>query len=457
MKTRRLEGKSGRGWFATAARVFTWTCAALWCDRAIAAPDYLFQLTPIVAPEGGATRAWAINESGAVAGEVETADGVVQAFVWTTNDGLRVLGTLGGLNSRAQDINDRGLVVGESDSSNGTVCAFAWTESTGMRPLPGFEQTLYSTAYAANEKGQIVGSIEDHLGMHAALWENGDLKILPRLPGEGPVQPLDISRTGDVVGQIQTGSEEEIAGHAFYFPDAVNAVNLTDFRLISAFGGSAAVAINSRETAVGYTMMDSSRVRAFRYEPGGGFTLLKDHDALYSSARDINDQGDVVGSCIPSYISDEFACAWLDKRWFDLNEIMDTGADWWLVQATGINRSRQIVGYALHGEKQQAFMATPIADKATADWPVLSLDVRDITDNDQRERSLILQVAVNHDAEIRRVLFFENGVVIGSAETPPYEWGWQGRVEGEVEFYAEAVEVSGRRLRSPRTMIGLRE
>jgi len=443
--------------FTAAAGVFAWFCAALWCGLAVAAPDYLFHLTPIIAPEGGATRAWAINESGAVVGEVETADGVVQAFVWTTNDALRVLGTLGGLNSRALDITERGLVVGESDMSNGTVCAFAWTESTGMRPLPGLDQTLYSTAYAANEKGQIVGSIEDHLGMHAALWENGTVKILPRLPGEGPVQPLDISRRGDVVGQIQTGSEEEIAGHAFYFPGAVHAVNLTDFRLVSAFGGSAAVAINNRETAVGYTMMDSSRVRAFRYQPDGGFTLLKDHDALYSSARDINDLGDVVGSCIPSYISDEFACAWLDNRWFDLNEIVDTRADWWLVQATGINRSRQMVGYALHGEKQQAFIATPIGQIEPADWPVLSLGVRDITDQGQRDRSLILHVTVNHEAEVRRVLFYENGVVIGAVETPPYEWGWQGRVEGEVEFYAEAVEVSGRRLRSPRTMIGQRE
>lgn len=432
-------------------------CLLLFSDRADAQPDYLYALTPIIAPDGGATRAWAINQSGAVVGEVETIDGVVQAFVWTSNTGLRVLGTLGGLNSRALDITDRGLVVGESDTSNGTVCAFAWTESTGMRSLPGREQTVYSTAYAANEKGQIVGSLEDHHGMHAALWENGALKILPRLPGEGPVQPLDISRNGDVVGQIQTGSEEEIAGHAYYFPAAVSAKNLADFRLISAFGGSAAVAINNQETAVGYTMMDSSRVRAFRYQPDGGFALLDDHDALYSSARDINDRGDVVGSCIPSYISDEFACAWLGDRWFDLNEIVDTGADWWLVQATGINRDRQIVGYAWHGEKQQAFMATPVGDVTPADWPVLSLDVRDITDKDQRDRSLILHVAVNHEAEVRRVLFYENGVVIGMVDTPPYEWGWQGRLKGEVEFYAEAVEVSGRRLRTPRAMIGSRE
>ncbi len=432
-------------------------CLMLCSDRAVAQPEYLYALTPIIAPEGVATRAWAINESGAVAGEVETIDGVVQAFVWTSNTGLRVLGTLGGRNSRALDITDRGLVVGESDTSNGMVCAFAWTAVTGMRSLPGREQTIYSTAYASNEKGQIVGSLEDQHGMHAVLWENDALKLLPRLPGEGPVQPLDINRTGDVVGQIQTGSEEEIAGHAYYFPAAVSAKNLTDFRLISVFGGSAAVAINNQETAAGYTMMDSSRVRAFRYKSGGGFALLDDHDALYSSARDINDRGDVVGSCIPSYISDELACAWLDDRWYDLNEIVDTGADWWLVQATGINRDRQMVGYALHGEKQQAFMVTPIGDRSPADWPVLFLDIRDISEKNQRDRSLILHVAVDYDAEVRRVLFYENGVVIGIVDTPPYEWGWQGRLEGEVEFYAEVVEVSGRRLRSPRTMIGPRK
>jgi probable HAF family extracellular repeat protein len=426
---------------------------------AAAEPTYLFSLTPIVAPEGGATRAWAVNEAGVVVGEVETAAGVVQAFIWSRDGGFRALGTLGGLNSRALDITDRGMVVGESDTSNGTVRAFVWTEANGMRPLPVIDQTVYSTAYAANEKGQIVGGLEDHLGVHAVLWENGSVKLLPRLPGEGPVQPLDISRNGDVVGQIQTGSDDEIAGRAFYFPGAVTAKNLSDFRFISSFGGSAAVAINDRDTTAGYTMMDSSRVRAFRYQPGGAFTLLDDHDAMYSNARDLNDGGDVVGSCIPSYLADEVACAWIDDRWFDLNEVTDTGADWWLVQATAINRSRVITGYALHGETHRAFVLTPEADVSPAGWPVLELDVRDLTETDQQDRSLILSLTIRHDADVRRVVFYENGVVIGTADTEPYEWGWQGRIDGEVEFYAEVVDTSGRRLRSPREVIadGLRK
>ena len=458
MKKRRPAGEIGRGRIGAALGRFA-CVAVLWFGFASAAaePNYLFSLTPIAAPEGGATRAWAVNETGIVVGEVETAAGVVQAFIWSRDGGFHALGTLGGLNSRALDITDRGLVVGESDTSNGTVRAFAWTETTGMRPLPVIDQTVYSTAYAANEKGQIVGGLEDHLGVHAVLWENGAVKLLPRLPGEGPVQPLDISRNGDVVGQIQTGSEEEIAGRAFYFPGAVNAKNLSDFRFISSFGGSAAVAINDRDTTAGYTMLDSSRVRAFRYQPGGGFTLLDDHDALYSSARDLNDRGDVVGSCIPSYLSDEVACVWFDDRWFDLNEVTDTGADWWLVQATGINRDRVITGYAQNGETHRAFVLTPNEGITPASWPELDLDVRDITDDHGRERSLILSATMLRDADVRRVLFYENGVVIGTADSAPYEWGWQGRVEDEIEFYAEVIDATGRRIRSPRATIGPRE
>lgn len=412
-------------------------------------PAYLYRLTPIASPDG-ATRAWAVNDAGLVVGEVETGAGAVRAFVWTRAEGLQVLGTLGGRNSRALDVNADGLVVGESETSNGVVRGFVWTVAEGLRPLPAPEVATHSTAYAVNELGQIAGSIEGLAGMHAVIWNGGEPAYLPQLPGAGHVQALDINRAGDVVGQIQTGSAEAFAGHAFAFPEAVTARNLTRFRLISSHGGSAAVALNEHGHAVGHTMLDSSRVRAFRYHPDSGFVLLPDHDALYSSGRDINSRGDIVGSCIPSYWSDELACAWIDGRWFDLNESTDAGPDWWLVQATGINRDRAVVGYGLRGERHTAFLLEPAEDLAPADWPVCILDVRELDSDDRAVSSLILSVDVRHQAPVRRVLFYENGVVIGSVDEPPYEWGWQGAPPQETEFYAEILETSGRRIRSAR-------
>ncbi len=422
--------------------------------RVVAAPmKPLYTLVPISAPGGGATRAWALNSQGVVVGEMETGDNEVHAFIWSSDKGLRELGTLGGRNSRALDITDQGVVVGESETTAGEMRPFLWTESTGMRALPVTTSTVHGTAIAANERGQVVGMIEDADGQRAAWWEDGTVRLLPRLPGAGAFQALDVNKGGDVVGQIQTGAEEAFAGHAFYFPAGLAARNLTDFRLVSAFAGSAAVALNDAGEAVGYTMVDSARVRAFRYRPGAGFTLLEDHRALYSSARELNARGDVVGSCIPSYWSDELACAWLEGRWFDLNEITDTGPDWWLVQATGINHRRDITGYGLRGERHTAFLLRVESDADPATWPATVLTLRDLTEPNQRDRSSILAVEPPPGLSVRRILFMENGVVIGAVEEPPYEWGWHGSRDGAYEFMAELIDDHGRRYRTPRRFL----
>ncbi len=437
-------GRRSAGW------IITFLVFAAMCHVVAAPLNPLYTLVPITAPGGGATRAWALNSHGVVAGEVETGENEVHAFVWSQDKGLRVLGTLGGRNSRAIDINDQGVVVGESETAAGDMRPFLWTETAGMRALPVTTSAVHGTAIAVNERGQVVGMIEDAAGQHAAWWEDDTVRLLPRLPGAGAFQALDVNKAGDVVGQIQTGAEEAFAGHAFYFPAAQAARNLTDFRLVSAFAGSAAVALNDEGEAVGYTMVDSARVRAFRYRPGSGFTLLEDHRALYSSARELNARGDVVGSCIPSYWSDELACAWLEGRWFDLNEITDAGPDWWLVQATGINHRRDIAGYGLRGERHTAFLLRFLSDADPGSWPVPVLALRDLTEPKQRDRSAILSVEPPVGLSVRKILFMENGVVIGAVEEPPYEWGWHGTRDGAYEFMAELVDEHGRRYRTPR-------
>lgn len=451
MNPRRTEGVAGVG--QGAVRIIR-VAALLVAFTALAGPTPpLYTLVPITAPGGGATRAWALNNHGVVVGEAETGENEVNAFVWSQAEGLRILGTLGGSNSRALDINDQGQVVGESETAAGVMRAFTWTAATGLRALPATTSAVHSTAIAVNERGQVVGMIEDEDGQHAAWWSDDAVHLLPRLPGAGSFQALDVNAAGDVVGQIQTGAEEAFVGHAFYFPSALEARNLTDFRLVSAFAGSAAVALNDHGEAAGYTMVDSARVRAFRYRPGAGFTLLEDHRAQYSNARELNAGGDIVGSIIPSYWSDELACAWLDGRWFDLNEITETGPDWWLVQANGINRRRDIAGYGLFGERHTAFLLVFRPDAAPGSWPAPALEVRDVTEPDQHDRSAILRVEPPASLPVRRVLFLENGTVIGAVDEPPFEWGWHGSRDGAYEFMAELLDDQGRRYRTPRRFL----
>jgi len=319
---------------------------------------HLYVLTAIDTP-GANGRASAINHQGWVVGEAETESGEVQAFVWRPETGLQMLGTLGGHNSRAYDINRRGLVVGEATDTNGITLAFCWDEKQGMRKLPVTEKTIFSAAYAVNDAGQIVGSMEDHRGMHAVMWRSDKMIILPRLPGSGNIQPLDINQHGDVAGHIKTGSDESFGSHAFYFPAAVVARNLTSFRLISPHSGSAAVALNNFGETAGYTIQDHARVQAFRYNRREGLMPLEDDGAIYSTALDINDNGQVVGSYISSYDSDETACAWFKGRLLDLNALTDKPGDWFLIQATGVNASGHIVGNGLSGDQSRAFLLAP--------------------------------------------------------------------------------------------------
>ncbi|HMP90896.1 MAG TPA: hypothetical protein PJ991_11895 [Kiritimatiellia bacterium] len=302
------------------------------------------------------SRATAINEQDWIVGEIENGDEAVQAFLWKPDIGITMLGTLGGQASRGYSINRHGVVVGESADEHGITRAFIWSEQDGMVPLPAPDGILFSAAYAINDHGFIVGSVEARDGMQAVLWRDGTIIILPRLPGSGNIQALDINTRGDVIGHIKTGSEELFGSHAFYFYDAVKARNLTTFTLLSHLSGSAAVALNDRGDAGGYIMRDAARVQAFLYSRRKGTRMLDDGEAIYSTVYGINNLMHAVGSRIASYDSDESACLWKDGEMIDLNELPGIPSDWWLVQATGINDKGSMIGNGLNHDINRAFL-----------------------------------------------------------------------------------------------------
>jgi probable HAF family extracellular repeat protein len=100
---------------------------------------------------GGRSIARGVNDKGQVVGYSDLSTAGTHAFVWTEQDGLIDLGTLGTY-SFAHDINDRGAVVGSSNPPNAGATAFLWTERGGMLGLGDF-----FTADAVNAKEQIMG------------------------------------------------------------------------------------------------------------------------------------------------------------------------------------------------------------------------------------------------------------------------------------------------------------
>lgn len=439
----------------------TFRCSALVTalllpDRVCAGgePLFLYEPVPITHLGGGESRASAINNLDWIAGESLNAEGSTTAFVWTPDAGIAPLGTLGGNTSRAFDINDTGVVVGESTDSNRITRAFRWTREAGMQPLVHPAGAFLSSALAVNESGQIIGTLEDEEGSHTVLWQGDELIFLQRLPGAGHVQPLSVNLRGDVVGQVGVGLEDDPSvSLAFYFPGALAARSLAEFRLVSALSGSSAVSINEEGIAAGYLMTESSRVRAFRYHPQRGIEMLDDRGALFSSAADINDQGWVVGSLISSYAADEGACLWRDGRSFDLNEVADRGETWWFVQAVGINKKGSIAGCGIAGEKNRAFLLRPVEGADPDAWPQPGLRMREQASEDPSDRVAVLEAVIPSGLAIRRVSFYQDDVLLGHVDEAPYEWGWEGNRDDEKSFYIELMEKSGRLSRSPRQTV----
>jgi len=413
---------------------------------------FLYTLTDLGTLGGQASRGEAINDQGWVVGESETVGGETRAFLWKPGGKMRSLGTLGGNVSRAFAINNQGWVVGESTTSDQTTRAFLWTEEDGMKPLSSGDGIRFSAAYAINDRGQVVGTQENQDGIHAVVWQEGRTKIIHRLPGSGYIQPLDVNERGDVAGQIETGTDENQISHAFYFRRALDAQNLSEFRLISPQSGSSAVSINDTGEAVGSIMSDSSRVRAFRYERATGVEILDDGDSHYSSASDLNQRGEIVGSSISSFTADETACLWHRGTWFNLNEVTDSLDGWSLTQALGINSTGQITGYGVFADDNRAYVLTPTGQTPDR-WPSINITLAEHTESNDTERIIVIKADVINDVLIRRVIFYMNGQNLGSVEEPPYEWGWQGERDTEHECYAVMADNKGRIISSPKVRI----
>jgi probable HAF family extracellular repeat protein len=133
-----------------------------------------------------------INNHGDIVGQSFTFSSVVHPLLY--HDGLtQDLGTLGGNSGSATAINDLGEIIGWSTTtSNAETHAFLYRNGTmtdlgtfGARTnIPGLLSYSYSSAYAINNWGQIVGTSTTPNGIHAFLYWDGtmvDLNDLVKL------------------------------------------------------------------------------------------------------------------------------------------------------------------------------------------------------------------------------------------------------------------------------------
>ncbi len=209
---------------------------------------------------------------------------------------------IGWQGSYGNGLNQAGVIVGGLSKANGgneVFTAFAWKQNAGMHYLAGLSRKG-SSASAVNDMGQVVGSSLTANGQtHAFLWTR-----------EGGAQ--DLGTLGGL--------------------------------------GSAALAINNSGQVVGYSETATGISHAFLWTQDAGmqdlFSLThKTCAGCESYAEAINDSGVIVGKLGDHEGARDYAFVWKNgsaKSLGDLGGVgINGGSD-----ATGINKSGQVVGYA---------------------------------------------------------------------------------------------------------------
>ena len=271
-----------------------------------------------------------------VAGLSRDADGWCSVIWHVAGDGI-FAGPfdLGGPNLNVQAaVNDAGTVV----TSSGHV----FVRNKEPQELPALG-ALDVNARAINNNNQIVGWIVYEEGgirvAEGALWtldENGK-------PGEpttlGDFFPKDISDTG-----VMAGEDESIAMAAIArFQDGTWKVS--SLGTLLGFDWSMADAISSDGCWVAGTCRREGPWQAFLWSEDTGMIDLGSLAGGDSHAYDVNNAGQVVGTCDTNEGRYSMtAVLWDNLQAFDLNALTDAGNKTHLNIAKGINDAGQIVG-----------------------------------------------------------------------------------------------------------------
>ena len=279
----------------------------------------------------------------------------------------------GGVNSRGFGISSTNLAVGDGYfiTSLMPVSHAAMFKGGVAVDLGVLEGQVFSRANGVNAIGQVVGfsgQERDSSESKAFLWTSQTGMLDLGTLGGSYAQANAINDAGFIAGAAQTGGMGPmVTTHAFIYQPAVP--YLPRMRDLGVLGGlsSYGMAINSNNHVAGYSTIKTNdqRVHAFLHDGTKMIDLgslgWPGTDTDVSVALGVNNSDQVVGYSYLPAVGDmplqQVAFLWsrdgtrTGRAMVNLNTLLnDTGRDYLLTSAVGINDSGQIVANAYHLE-----------------------------------------------------------------------------------------------------------
>jgi probable HAF family extracellular repeat protein len=232
-----------------------------------------------------------------------------RGFLWR-NGHMTALPTLGGNNAQAAAINNREQIVGISETgaldpscSPGTTAKtlspVLW-ENGEARALPTLPGEPDGFAQGINDEGQAVGSsgVCGNISMHAVLWENGTVSQLPDLGVAGGIA-YAMNSHDQAVGWVPSADGSTVVASIWQKDRATGIITITTLPILAGDGAAFATGINTRGQVVGSTFKDGEWSHGFIGQDGVvtdlNTLIPEDSNLRIVAASNINERGQISG------------------------------------------------------------------------------------------------------------------------------------------------------------------
>jgi probable HAF family extracellular repeat protein len=346
------------------------------------------------------SQALAVNNAGQVVGYSFLFFGNNHPFLFS-NGTMQEL-TWNGAQGHANDINSAGHVV--VSFLSGEWHTFLYKDGQ-LSALPA---QINMDVTGINDSDQITGYFQNSLGQqHAFIYGSGG-PLIDLGPGGG----ADINAMGQIAGAKTVDNNFR---PSLFFNNTV-----TDLGTPSNYSGEA-TAINNSGQITGFYRDQGVFTHGFLYQ-NGSFTDL---GTAAANPEGINSSGMIVGQ---SYDSTNHQRGFLyrNSQIFDLNDLFGLDSGCYVTDAHDINDLGQIVGTCVLGGHSRAFLASPIALVPTSQSPPVVV-VTNPADGSLAvdPGQVLLTAAVLGDSPISKVDFLVDGVLVGTSTSYPYTVLWK--------------------------------